>query len=1160
MTTPRTKINKSDLKIFPSERLTDNADGGGMPLGTPLTGEPNELFNPISSIARVNGAFNARLTYQGLQRADDEPLIGAYSAITRPPTDPNVSYLLFPATRFGESRAEILKRIEAYKIGTIASRMTLLSKQAQNSKIVQAYQYEHEPLPIVGDTFCLTQDMDGYPKVEQYIQVVSVESEGRIFVDRESNELFRKMVVKMEISSPLIADFIGVEYPTKNHQSPPCKIRETHVADAGQYFGVKPLAKAISIASRKIKVTELSEQIIPTNQIETPLPDMPINNSQLLFNSGNPNEKVKRTINKDFNKGDKLFLSTAIEIGSLVIDSHQGKLTELDGMIKKSNEIIANINYSEGYLEFAVNTYVNYIKYRPAVSDRQAVNSTSIEISENNQRTSYSITLEPSPAESSLKVSYLSQGQWYELHVSDSGQLRGASKTHGGGNINYATGTVTITCGALPDIGSRIVFEWATASRYQNKTAELTTAYLPIKLGYDTDPTSINISWQMGNSAKTATLSHGKLTGDAKGFFDSENNVINIDIANSKINQNSVFTVSYKQANADEIFNQNISVQFGSTNTSLKDDKVTINFEKEIERGFIIETQLKIYENEPIENLNWQRLVDDKLMIYDDKNGNLTDDKGEVIGTVDYVTGKLVFAVTESRTIQYSSYQIKDGKAIFNGIQTKQAEVIVKEIKRIYYYQSTINIETVKQAVSTSKLVLSLPNDNINIAKNSVVFHYQNNYYMDRDGQIYHEYNLANNSIKACGTIDYVTGQVIINDWQYVNNQPVVINSLATYIASNPIDSIDFRIPAMPLAVGSLQIKATTVKGDTIFANAKNDGSITGRASGFVDCQYAFAQVKFDEMVIAESISYNAVAQSYLPIDSSIIKIDTVRLPSDGRVPIFRQGDTILIGNRQSEKIGSAFNGGETVQLSRTNLDRICLKDSKGKPVLADLWDYDLEAGTITFATPADLGGYQMPLIAHHAHEERNRILKCDIDGTLELMFATKHDYPLENTYVSSVLISGDLQVRVYSLFTQRSWNNVWQDTPIGEQLLNKLNLTDYPMLLTDDGAITERWLIKFKSSNQFELYGERVGFVGRFDTLADVAPLNPATNKPYFTIKNEAFGNTDATWASQDVIRFNTEGTLVPIWVLCAVQPSSNVPTGDDGFTQCLYGDTTEI
>ncbi|AWY19551.1 hypothetical protein LP123_02895 [Moraxella bovis] len=80
MTNKRTKLNKSDLKIYPSERLTDNDDGGGLALGTPLTGADNELFDPISSIQRINGGMMTRLVYAGVQRADDEPLLGAFTA------------------------------------------------------------------------------------------------------------------------------------------------------------------------------------------------------------------------------------------------------------------------------------------------------------------------------------------------------------------------------------------------------------------------------------------------------------------------------------------------------------------------------------------------------------------------------------------------------------------------------------------------------------------------------------------------------------------------------------------------------------------------------------------------------------------------------------------------------------------------------------------------------------------------------------------------------------------------------------------------------------------------------------------------------------------------------------------------------------------------
>ena len=114
-------------------------------------------------------------------------------------------------------------------------------------------------------------------------------------------------------------------------------------------------------------------------------------------------------------------------------------------------------------------------------------------------------------------------------------------------------------------------------------------------------------------------------------------------------------------------------------------------------------------------------------------------------------------------------------------------------------------------------------------------------------------------------------------------------------------------------------------------------------------------------------------------------------------------------------------------------------------------------------------------------------------------------------------------------------------------------------MILTDDGAIKERWMIKMTGTNQFELYGETLGFVKRGDTLTDLAPLNPATGKPYFTLPKQAFGS-DAPWANQDIIRFNTWGTLLPVLVLCAVQPNPNPPQGTDGYTMCLYGDTTEL
>ena len=152
--TKQTKINQSDLKIYPSERLTDNDDGGGMPTTPALTGEANELFDPISSIARVSGGFWARLVYAGVLRDDDETLHGSFLTITKPPADPTVSYLLVKAHKFGEMRQAGIKRIESFSHASIESKMTLLSTQPAGSKIIQAYQRVGETLPQVGDVYC----------------------------------------------------------------------------------------------------------------------------------------------------------------------------------------------------------------------------------------------------------------------------------------------------------------------------------------------------------------------------------------------------------------------------------------------------------------------------------------------------------------------------------------------------------------------------------------------------------------------------------------------------------------------------------------------------------------------------------------------------------------------------------------------------------------------------------------------------------------------------------------------------------------------------------------------------------------------------------------------------------------------------------------------
>lgn len=1213
MSNKPTQISKDDLKVYASERLTDHDDAGGMPTSQVLTGAKNELFNPISNIARVNGACNLRLVYFGVQRADDAPLLGSFVAITKPALDPSVSYMLFKANKFGELRTDGIKRMESYFTATIESRMTLLSTQAKHSKIIQAYQRVGEPLPMAGDVYCLRQDQKGYPQAEQYVQVVAVKAENRLFnLSGTKDDTFERTVLKIEINQKLNHDFVGVDYPRLGYADNPCKIRETHVADAAQYYGVKPLSQAIGRGQMQIHVPSLMEKLVPTNQMETSLVDVRLGDSLGFFDATQGNEldlvtvSVNRVINAEFNK---------IELGQAILphsiaSSFGTGWRDQNGILYSHQTEIGTVDYANGSLQIDHQRYSTTLRslyYRPATVLNSSTQTAKIDIEANNRSVNYVFTLPSLPLNGSVQVSYRSQGTWYSLKDNGNGALRANNSAQGSGSINPVTGTVSLTCGELPDIGSAILFTWTLKNQLFNRSNSHPTAKMVLQLAHDADPASIQL---VGDGYRSQGQADGTITGSWTGKYDSQSRKIYLETSND-LNKTRLrnIQVSYSggeknyQKHTAPLRNREGQITLDLGDVPIQPNSVRLRWNLLIEDydSPIIETLTRLPASSPL-NRRW---IDPYKTVRDDGNGKLIDDENQQVGMIDYAQRRLTFKPDTTVNIPKPAYKmlkiseqrvVEGGKAYLK-TQSRQvfshfdyvpaaATMPIDEsaFAEVWFYDTSEKHRHQEQLKAGQFEIDLLPHYAEQVVAGSVALQIAIDDFFDKNGKIYRY--LSNYQRAEVGKIDYLTGKINLqldNGMHLVNR----VKSLATTIELNSCDAVSFRVPSSPVRPNSLQVRASTASGETLTATADLHGKVRGNgiegsvnvAMGVVDLRFGQwldvsgneSQAWFDRdnvqgdqvwkplQVLADSILYNVVAYSYLPVDSSIIKIDTVRLPQDGRVPIFRRGDTILIRNQQQENIGSAHRAGETVQLNRQNLDRICVKDANGKSVLANLWQYDLDAGTITWATPLDLSPYQMPLTVSHSIEERNRIVHADIDGTLQLIFPTKRSYPIENTYVSSVLIGGDLQVRASVPFTQRNWNQQWLDEPVGEQLLNKLNVQNYPIVLTDDGAITERWLIKWLSSNNFELYGETLGFVLRSDSLQDLAPINPATNKPYFRIPRQAFGNA-ATWAAQDVIRFNTWGTLLPVWVICAVQPSSAQAVDDDGFSHCLYGDTTEI
>jgi len=1206
MTKRHTQLTTQDLRFYPTENLTDSDDGGGLMVRDPLTGADNELFNPVSDQDRTIGRFSARSVHAAVRRPDAAKLGGAHVIISKPAKAANVSHLLYRGVRYGERRKDIIKRIAAYAVYTIESKMTLLSTQSLGSRIVQAYQRTDEALPLVGDVYCLRQVKKGYPTEEQYIQVIRVSSENRTFTTPDGKD-FVRTVVKMETSTALTADFIGADYPSITHADPPCLLMETHISDSASYYGVKPLVEAIRANTQTIRLPSIMEKLVPTSQVETPLTDYTAAGQRQLIFDAAKGESVLSAYNA-INDSTVLHAGNAITPGSLRLTTNGITVSDRGGTLYRGDTAVGTVDYARGELRFSETLSSGgswTLYFRPAAELLQVADTASIPVLINNRSYNYVLTILPVPAPGSLQVSYRAQGRWYDLRDDGSGALRGGSSGHGSGSLNYRTGSVSITCGEMPDVGSEVLFSWGTQATVHNRADSQPAASMLIATEAGLAPNTVKLSWT-DNGAKTAQDDgQGNITGAWSGTVDYRSGDITLSSypggeqrLDVKVDYSvgQPQTAEWKAPSRDGSGNVNLTL--GQTQIKPRSVELTYNV-------LVEDYDTKVQAGEA-----YTRQVDPYVTVRDDGAGALRDDGGVSRGSINYATGVIRLKPDAVVKIPKAIYRKQPmGEEI---VSTQGTTQTVKPLYRMvfagYEYVEALaaapiddsfvvtakfrgaqseDARTKKASSGVLRLDL-LPTYAERIVPGSVRFAIGQETYFDRRGELYYRLEPATGAAARVGSINYETGIATV---EQAPAGAVSLQALAGTVSANPVDTAVWRIPASPIRPASLQITATPLTGGQLNVRADNGGKISGgNVEGTVDYETGVVRVRFGKWVVAagneskywynpdavrddgkiwqpaqvyaDTILYNAVSYTYLPLDTSAIGIDAVRLPADGRVPIFRRGDMIVIGHRLTDDLGSAHSAGQTVRLSRDHIDSLCLRDAKNQAIEAKWYDYDLDAGTLTWATPLDLSAYQMPITAHHAREEENRVIVADIDGTLQLQFPTGRDYPKEDTYISSALIGGDLEVRHSPPWSQKLFDNVWSDDPRGDAITAKLNLKDYPLVLTDDGATTDRWAIVWRDGTQFDLYSEALGFVGRYDALQDLAPINAATGKPYFVLKKGAFGinNGASPWAVGNAVRINTYGTHLGVWVLRAVQPSATKQTETDGFVMCLRGNTVEI
>ena len=467
------------------------------------------------------------------------------------------------------------------------------------------------------------------------------------------------------------------------------------------------------------------------------------------------------------------------------------------------------------------------------------------------------------------------------------------------------------------------------------------------------------------------------------------------------------------------------------------------------------------------------------------------------------------------------------------------------------------------------------------IVPGSVLFTWMGQSYSDFEGRIYRGRSEISSGIDS-GSIDYATGQAAMSDY-VVGAGGFILQSLWTRRAPWKTASIFFRTQAAPIKPTGFVMTLLDTTGAAITATADLAGDITGtHLRGKFDYEYGMAELQFGDYVDDATLTaadkaewwynaadvgavqagriwrpwpvdpttlrYNAVAYFYLPLDADIIGLDPVRLPPDGRVPMYRVGSYVVVGHTGVVP-AATYTAPQTINCARTRLSRVYLVGADGQLITSG-YTPDLDAGTIAVT---DVTGWVQPVTVKHRIEQMARVADVQIDGTLKLTKQLAHNFPV-GSVVSSAIMAGNLRARALPVFDQQTWDGVtWSDITEGDQAPSTYNDGAFPIVVTNAGAMTERFALRvLTGGTDVEVIGEHVGNLGTFSRNTAIAPINPIAGAPYFTLAAAGWG---AGWVPGNTLFLQTVGTYYPMAVIRATQPSEAIGT-DYAFELTERGD----
>lgn len=529
-------ITNLDIKFRQSQRMTDFDDGGGrMSAVEIIDNAMNNVFSDRSDLDGIIGRVSLRKLFLEVHTANTDPLLGPFVFLTEPPLDPNVSVCLFNTNSATDVRLGAQNYVQNYRSRGVKSQYILYGDHFAGQKTIQVNCRTEAASPDIGDVLCLSVEKAGYTPISQFVSVQEIALRTTVVFTDNSGD-FQRDVLIIKLNFALLTDFPGQEDPQRltGAASSPTVIRLTQVADAARYYGQKAVTVAPIIGDLVVNVGNPYIPIVPSTQAETPVVDVLAGLGTRSFIAASAAAALTFSGGVSAAAGAAVtrYLGTPYVPGSLAITVGSVALRD-DG----SGGVVAvapdtDIGWS-GSADYATGAFAiaRDIGFSGTVSTTATAAgmileqgySRSITVTAANRDISYVFQLPGQPSPGTVIADYLALGKWIRLYDDGRGHLAG-NPGQGSGTVNYATGSVALTLGALPDVDSAIIVAWGVDLRARKSSGDITIPAITFRqtLAHPgVVPASLTMTWKSGAVTKSATAaSSGAITGDATGGID----------------------------------------------------------------------------------------------------------------------------------------------------------------------------------------------------------------------------------------------------------------------------------------------------------------------------------------------------------------------------------------------------------------------------------------------------------------------------------------------------------------------------------------------------------------------------------------------------------------------------------------------------------------